>query len=290
MKTCKLNNRSNRLFLITVFFGMSLSFGQSFQQEEKKQVKEINKLLKTAEKELSEGDFPEAEAAYRRAVSKRPENPVPKYNMANMYYGKDKVSQAASRYIEAAKTAETKEAKHKAFHNLGNAFMKQKKYKAAVEAYKDALRNAPGDEETRYNLALAKKMLEENPEDPEGGGDDEKDQEQNQDQDKEQQGDQGEKKEQEQKEGDNKKDQGQQGEDNKDPKEEGSDGKPRDQQKEQGGEEKEQPASATPQPGQLSPEQIKRLLEAMNNEEKKVQEKINARKAKGSGTKNEKDW
>ncbi|PIX08878.1 MAG: hypothetical protein COZ75_09670, partial [Flavobacteriaceae bacterium CG_4_8_14_3_um_filter_34_10] len=42
--------------------------------------------------------------------------------------------------------------------------------------------------------------------------------------------------------------------------------------------------------GQLSPQQIQSLLEAMNNQEKKVQDKINAEKQKGVKTKPEKDW
>ena len=61
------------------------------------------------------------------------------------------------------KTAKTATQKHKAFHNLGNVFMKEKNYTEAVEAYKNALRNNPSDDETRYNYALAKKMLKENP-------------------------------------------------------------------------------------------------------------------------------
>ena len=40
----------------------------------------------------------------------------------------------------------------------------------------------------------------------------------------------------------------------------------------------------------LSPQQIQSLLEAMNNQEKKVQDKINAEKQKGVKTKPEKDW
>ena len=43
-------------------------------------------------------------------------------------------------------------------------------------------------------------------------------------------------------------------------------------------------------PGQLSPDQIKSILEAMNNQEKNVQKKINAKKVKGSPVKNVKDW
>ena len=41
--------------------------------------------------------------------------------------------------------------------------MKEKNYTKAVETYKNALRNNPADEETRYNFALAKKMLKDNP-------------------------------------------------------------------------------------------------------------------------------
>ena len=37
--------------------------------------------------------------------------------------------------------------------------MKRKEYEKAVEGYKEALRNNPTDEETRYNLALAKELL-----------------------------------------------------------------------------------------------------------------------------------
>jgi len=40
----------------------------------------------------------------------------------------------------------------------------------------------------------------------------------------------------------------------------------------------------------LSPQQIKNLLEAMNNQEQKTQEKMNAEKQKGIPVKAEKDW
>ena len=42
--------------------------------------------------------------------------------------------------------------------------------------------------------------------------------------------------------------------------------------------------------GNMSPQQIKQLLESLNNEEKKTQKKLNKKKAKGSKTKQEKDW
>ena len=58
------------------------------------------------------------------------------------------------------KFADNSTSKHQAFHNMGNVFMKQKDYAKAVETYKNALRNNPQDEETRYNYALAKELLE----------------------------------------------------------------------------------------------------------------------------------
>ena len=45
-----------------------------------------------------------------------------------------------------------------------------------------------------------------------------------------------------------------------------------------------------PKPGQISPEQVKSLLEAMNNQEKGVQEKVNVQKVKGVPVKTKKDW
>ncbi|MGB0948702.1 MAG: tetratricopeptide repeat protein, partial [Marinirhabdus sp.] len=202
----------------------------------------------------------------------------------------EKNAEAMLRFKQAATTATSKVEKHKAFHNLGNTFMNEKKYQEAVEAYKSALRNNPKDEETRYNLALAKDMLEKNP--PEsGGGDDEKDKEeqdkneQNQDQkdkneeneDKQNEGDKGDEKEE--------KDQGGEEDEKKEGDKNQKKAKPNEPKD---GQQEQQPKQ--PVPGQLSPQQVKNLLEAMNNEEKKVQDKINAQKQKGAKVRPTKDW
>ena len=274
---------SARKWVLVLFgiFIVSVAPAQSLQEENKKIAKETNKLLRSAEENLADNDFATAEATYREAVAKSPDNVKAKYNMANMYYGKEKPSQAASRLIQASRVAETKEDKHKIFHNLGNSFMEQKKYKEAVEAYKNALRNNPKDEETRYNYALAKKMLEENPESG-GGGEDEQDQDQDQtDKENREEGEQ----EPEEGEGENEDQGGDPDENSQDqPKDEDENGEP-DPKPGEG-----DPKPQQPKPGQLSPEQIKSLLEAMNNEEKKVQDKINAERAKGAKTRNDKDW
>ncbi|MDT0641996.1 tetratricopeptide repeat protein [Zunongwangia sp. F363] len=271
----------------------------SAQENPKKIQREVNEYLKEAEDAMSENDFASAEASYRKAIAKDPGNTVAKYNMGNLYYNKEKTPQAENRLREANEISASKEDKHRINHNLGNSFMKQKKYKEAVEAYKNALRNDPTDEETRYNLALAKKMLEEqqqNQDQNKDNKDENKDQNKDQDQDKQNQDgeggdDQQNKDNQPKDEGENKdeqnKDKGEQDE-NKD-----QDQNKKDQQDkgdEKGDEQKEQPQQPQPTQGQLSPQQIKSLLEAMNNEEKKVQDKINAEKAKGVKVRSEKDW
>ena len=284
----------SKMTFLTLLF--SFPFLAVAQDDPEAASKAAKKYMQEAEAALADNDMATAEAFYRKAIAKDPENAEAKYNLGNLYYNKDITSQALERHRGAATTAEEKPLKHDAFHNQGNAYMKQKKYSEAVEAYKQSLRNNPKDDETRYNLALAKKMLEEEKKQGGGGDSKEKDQQdqqkqqdqQNQDQngegDKEQNQDGkpdnkegGDKKEDENKEGEQKKDNAGQPDD-------------KEQKKQEQPKEGEQPKQPQQRPGQLSPQQVKNLLEAMGNEEKKVQEKINAKKAKGVPVQTEKDW
>ncbi|SKB37355.1 Tetratricopeptide repeat-containing protein [Salegentibacter salinarum] len=269
---------------------------QQSDKERERAQKEARQLMQDADVALGENNFPEAEAAYRKAIAKDPENAEARYNMGNMYYTRENTPQAAQRFKEAAEVADTKTAKHKAHHNLGNAYMKQKMYQEAVDAYKDALRNDPTDDETRYNLALAKKMLEEEQEqqdDNQDGGDDENEDQDEQDQENQDQDQEQENEDQQDQdgEGNNEGDQDQQ---NQDQEEQEGDQDEQEQPEGQGNQEDEeqQPEDGQPQPsqGQLSPEQIQSLLEAMSNEERKVQDKVNAEKQKGAKVQSEKDW
>ncbi|MBT8296559.1 MAG: tetratricopeptide repeat protein [Gramella sp.] len=265
------------------------------QEKPEKLARKSNKFIAEAQDALADNDFASAEASYRKAIATDPSNTAAKYNMGNLYYTKEKSLNAEERLKEAAEIAETKSEKHRIFHNLGNSYMQQMNYQGAVDAFKNALRNDPSDEETRYNLALAKKMLEKEQQNQEGDQDqnkqDENNKDKNQDQqnkDQNQDGEGGEDEKQDQKpkdEGENEKD-----------KKEGDQNE--DKQKDQGEEQKKDPQAGDkekqqqqkPTQGQLSPQQIQSLLEAMNNEEKKVQDKINAQKGKGMKVKTEKDW
>ncbi len=249
--------------------------------EQEKALRRSTNLTWEANKELSENDFVGAEADYRRAISKSTENIAAPYNLGNAYYNRESFSEAFGRFKQAGELASEKGDKHRAFHNMGNVFMKNKEYQKAVEAYKEALRNNPKDEETRYNLALAKEMLK-------------KDQENQQNQD-----DQDDQKEQDQKEQEQE-NQGQQEQDQQDQQDQQQGDQEKEENKEGEGEEKEEQKKQPqqndgeqkkqPKPSQLSPQQIKNLLEAMQNEEKKVQEKMDAKKVKGAKIKNVKDW
>ena len=233
---------------------------------------------------IENNEFITAEVAYRKAIAIDQNKATGSYNLGNAYYKNSKNEEALSRFVNAAKVATTKPQAHQAFHNLGNALMNQKEYSGAVEAYKNALRNNPSDDQSRYNLALAKDLLEKNP--PQEGEDD-----QEKEQDKQDKKDQQDKKDDKDKNQDQEKDpkdnqdpedkKGDEQEDKKEPQE------PKDPKDEQAKQDQQQ---QQPADGQLSPQQVKNLLESMNNQEKKVQDKINAKKQKGVKIKSEKDW
>lgn len=278
------------ILIVFIFYFGSIS-AQEKSKEQIKVEKEATNYLAEGGEILSEGNFPDAEVNYRKAIAINPSEEIGKYNLGNAYYNKAKNDEAMMRFKQAASIATSKPEKHKAFHNLGNTFMNAKDYQNAVEAYKNALRNNPADDETRYNLALAKEMLEKNP--PQGGdGEDNKDQQEKEDQKEKQENKDNQNKDQE---GDNEekqdnKDQGDQ-KDKNEGENEGEKEQPKDPQKDQQGEgDQPKDQKQQPVPGQMSPQQIKNLLEAMNNEEKKVQDKINVQKQKGAKVKATKDW
>jgi tetratricopeptide (TPR) repeat protein len=174
------NITAARLVIIWAVFLASV-FSTQAQTET---LEQVQKNAKEAAGHLSEGSeamkidqFVDGETAYRKAIAIQEKQTTGNYNLGNAYYKNSKNEEAVARFAKAATTAASKPERHQAFHNLGNTLMNNKDYAGAVEAYKNALRNNPIDDESRYNLALAKDMLEKNP--PEEGGDDE-----NKDQDK----------------------------------------------------------------------------------------------------------
>lgn len=234
---------------------------------------EKDKTLPDANEQYKENKFTDAEANYRISASKFPKRAAAPYNLGNTNYKQNQIAEAKYAYAKAIKNAKTRPEKHKAFHNLGNVLMKEKEYGPAVEAYKEALRNDPTDDETRYNYAYAKQKLKENPpkDDKNKDKNKDKDKDKNKDKDKDKNKDKDKDKDKKDDKGDKDKDKNGKNDPKKDDK---SDNK---------GEPK-------PQPGGISKDRVQNLLDAVNNEEKKIQDKVNAQKVKGNPKKAEKDW
>ena len=74
-----------------------------------------------------------------------------------------KDSSATDMLQKAGKLETNKIRKSQSYHNIGYICQRHQMYAEAIQAYKEALRNNPMDNETRYNLALCKKLLKNNP-------------------------------------------------------------------------------------------------------------------------------
>ena len=160
------------------------------QKAERKNVREGNNYY-------NKESFTEAEIAYRKGIEENPRSVEGIYNLGNALFKQEKYPEASEQYQLIIGQGErllkedpdNVERLAHAFHNLGNIGMKDQQYQASIEAYKQSLRLNPGDDETRYNLALAQKLLQDQEQDQEQNQD-QQDQEQNQDQDQEQNQDQ----------------------------------------------------------------------------------------------------
>ena len=233
--------------------------------------KESNNLTLDGNIEFSEKNLIEAEALYRKSISKDSTNIAASYNLANSFYNKELNQEALNQYRSSIKKAKDKTTLHKSFHNLGNLFMKNKDYQNAVNSFKNALLNNPKDDETRYNYVLAKELLKNQQKNNKKDDKDKKN-----DNDKK---DDKNKKDDKDNKGDNKND-----EKKNDKKEENKNDNKKKDNKDNKNEKNK------PKPNKISPEQLKNLLKAMDNEEKKVQKKVNKNKVKGVPVKNKKDW
>ena len=127
--------------------------------------KEVRKQLRDGNKEYKQERYTEAEIAYRKALEANAQSADAAYNLGNALYKQGKFPEALQQF-QTVINAET-DAKKLAstFHNIGNIFMNQQDYAKSIAAYKQSLRKNPNDDQTRYNLALAQKLLEEQQQD-----------------------------------------------------------------------------------------------------------------------------
>lgn len=247
-------------------------------QQERKFIREGNGLFNGQ-------DFEKAEVEYRKAIDKKALSFEGGFNLGDALYKQKKYEEALQQFSSMAKEEKDKERLGELYHNIGNTLLAMEKTEESIEAYKESLRNRPGSAETKYNLEYARNKQQQQ-QDQDKDNQDKQDNKDNQDQNKDQNQDQ---KDQDQK--DQNKDQQDKDQQNKDRqdqnKDQNQDNKDnRDQQDQQ----QQQPQE---QQGKISKEDAARLLEALQNDEKNVQEKVQKQKAqeqKAKKMKIEKDW
>ena len=147
--------------LLLMLMGAMTAFGQKTARD----------YLRSGNKLYQDSLFVKAEVDYRKALDQDPKSADAMYNLGNALLMQQKAKGAMEQY-EAASRVETDKSKlAQSYHNMGVILQSSKQYPQCIEAYKQSLRRNPKDNETRYNLALAQKLLK-----------DQQQQQQNQDQ------------------------------------------------------------------------------------------------------------
>lgn len=131
----------------------------SMAQTDRQHIRQGNKAFRSMK-------YDQAEVSYRKALGKNPSNSQALYNMGCVLMQKENTSGADSLAVEtfkkAAKAEVNKRRKAMSYHNMGVIFQQARDFQQAIEAYKEALRNNPKDNQTRYNLALCQRQLKRN--------------------------------------------------------------------------------------------------------------------------------
>ena len=120
-------------------------------QTDRQLIREGNRLFRMK-------DYAKAEVQYRKALEANQQNPQANYNLGCALMMQQKDSAAVVQYEKAARIEPNKMRRSKAFHNIGVVCQNHKIYGDAIKAYEESLRLNPTDDETRYNLALCKKL------------------------------------------------------------------------------------------------------------------------------------
>jgi tetratricopeptide (TPR) repeat protein len=228
-------------FLCTAFFPLPL-FGQSVRSH----INGGNDLYKDQK-------YSDAEAEYKKGLEKDNQLMQGYFNLGDAMYKQQRRDEAIQNYETALSKTKDPVAASKIYHNIGNVLCENKKYAEAISAYKHALTENSKDDDTRYNLAYAQRMLRQDQQ-----------QQKNQNKDKK----------------DDKKDQKKKDQENKD-----KDKQNKDQQQNK---QDQNQAQNKQQEKQMSKPEAQRILEALKNDEKDLQKKLRRRTAVRINV--EKDW
>lgn len=245
-----------RKFILLVLLAAVAATASAQKYPERSQVRKGNRAF-------DKGEWERSIERYKRAAELSPGNYEAVYNTGNALYKAEKFDQAEKTLLAAAAdTLRSAQERAEAFFNLGDAQFRQEKYREALESYKNSLRLNPSDREAKYNYVYTKRLLDQN-------------QDQNQDQNKDKNQDQNQNQNQNQDQNqDQNKDQNQNQNQDQDQDQDQNDDRKQDQDRSEGGD-----AQTEPQPAGISPEEQERMLDAIQAQEDKTQEKLKEKAA-----------
>jgi Ca-activated chloride channel family protein len=217
------------------------------------------RYIRQGNREYEKKKFSESEILYRKAADKNKNSPEAVFNAGDALYKQKKYEDAGKQFMENVKMSDDRTKKSAAMFNLGNSMLKANKLSESIDAYKGSLKLNPENLEAKYNLGYAQDMLR-------------KQQEQKQQQSKDKQN---------QNKDQNKKDQKN---DQKDQKDQNSENKDKQKNDKQNQDQQQQDQQ------QISKDDAQRLLNALANEEKNVQEKVKLAKAAKEKVRSVKNW
>lgn len=223
-----------------------------------------HKSLRNGDMLYGFGKYQEAETEYRKADNKQ-SSVKSAYNLGNALIQQERYEEATKKYEEAAAKASTDAERSDVYYNKGNALYRKQKYQESIDAYKKSLKYNPKDAATKENLALARQQLRQQQQQDQQQNKDNKNNKDQENKDQNQQNKDQNSKEDQDKNDQNQNDQNQENQNNENEKQnEKPDGK------------------------EMSKSDAQKLLEIMDNEEKKVQQKL--RRSDGKAKKVKKDW
>lgn len=124
------------------------------------QAQSASKLMREGVLSYKKGDYTQAISRYKAAMNEGMDRNLANYNMGGAFYKAGKADSALNYWQSVATSDKDKDLQAKSWYNMGNAFVKQGNFAKAQEAYQNALRINPKDEDARYNLAYTKRRLE----------------------------------------------------------------------------------------------------------------------------------
>ena len=237
-------------------------------QPEAQSTKAERNLIREGNSLFADENYADAEIAYSKALQANPASAPAAYNMglaiAKQAAEGDSTGlaqRADSLFNHAAQLTHDKKLKSMAYYNMGNLSYNAQQYERAIQAYQNALRNVPTDDDARYNLRMAQLKLQEQQQQQQNQDKNQQNQNQDQDQNQDQQNQQNQDQNQNQDQQDKQQGQDQQGK--------------QDQAKpEQGKEQQGQAQQGQGQPINMDERSVQQVLKAMQDKEKATQQKI----------------